>query len=52
MVISTYQVQDRDTQQAPIMGQANTDGWGTFPGAVSTVGTVTTASSSGEFGTH
>ncbi len=29
MVISTYQVQDRDTQQAPILGQANTDGWGT-----------------------
>jgi len=52
MVISTYQVQDRDTQQAPILGQANTDGWGTLPGAVSTVGTVTTAASAGEFETH
>ncbi len=37
MVISTYHVQDRDTQQAPILGQANTNGWGSVPGDVSTV---------------
>jgi hypothetical protein len=52
MVISTFQVQERDTQHAPLLRQANTDGWGTVPGAVSTVGAVTTAAASGEFGTH
>jgi len=52
MVITTYQVQDRDIQQAPILGQANANGWGSLPGDVSTVGTVTTAASAGEFGTH
>ena len=52
MVISTFQVQDRDTQQAPILGQANTNGWGSVPIDVSTVGTVTTALAGGEYGTH
>jgi hypothetical protein len=52
MVITTYQVSDRDIQQAPILGQANANGWGSLPGDVSTVGTVTTAASAGEFGTH
>jgi hypothetical protein len=29
MVISTFQVDARDVQQAPILGQHNKDGWGT-----------------------
>ena len=52
MVISTFQVQDRDTQQAPILGQANTTGWGSLPGDSSVVGTTATASAAGEFGTQ
>jgi len=51
MVISTFQVQDRDTQQAPILGQANANGWGTSPGDTPLVGASTTGSA-GEFGTH
>ena len=52
MVISTFQVQDRDTQQAPIFGQANTTGWGSLPGDASVVGTTATSSAAGEFGTQ
>jgi hypothetical protein len=52
MVISTFQVQDRDTQQAPILGQANTTGWGSLPGDASVVGTTATSSAAGEFGTQ
>ena len=51
MVISTFQVQDRDTAQAPILGQANASGWGTLPSDSSVVGTTATASAAGEFGT-
>ena len=51
MVISTFQVQDRDVQQAPILGQANTDGWGNLPTDSSTVGATATASACGEYGT-
>ena len=52
MVISTFQVQDSDTQQAPISGQANADRWGSLPGATSLVGATTVTSGGGEYGTH
>ena len=52
MVISTFQVQDRDTQQAPILGQADATGWGSLPGDSSLVGATSTASAAGELGTH
>ncbi len=32
MITSTFQAQDRGVQQAPILGQANADGWGSLPG--------------------
>ena len=52
MVISTFQVQDRDTQQAPILGQANADGWGSLPTASSLVGATATANAGGEYETY
>ena len=52
MVISTFQVQDRDTQQAPILGQGNANGWGSLPGDGSLLGATNTASAAGEFGTQ
>ena len=52
MVISTFQVQDRDTQQAPILGPANTNGWGSLPGDPSIVGVTSTASAAGEYGSQ
>ena len=52
MVISTFQVQDRDTQQAPILGQANANGWGTVPGDGSLVGATSTSAAAGEYGTQ
>jgi len=52
MVISTFQVQDRDIQQAPILGQANTNGWGSLPTDGSLVGATSTSSAAGEFGTQ
>ena len=52
MVISTFQVQDRETQQAPILGQANANGRGSLPGDGSFVGATNTASAAGEFGTQ
>jgi hypothetical protein len=52
MVVSTFQVQDRDTQQAPILGQANRDGWGSLPGDATVVGTTSTALAAGEYGTQ
>ena len=52
MVISTFQVQDRDTQQAPILGPANTNGWGSLPGDASIVGVTSTASAAGEYGSQ
>jgi len=52
MVISTFQVQDRDTQQAPILGQANANGWGSLPTDGSLVGATSTASAAGEYGTQ
>jgi hypothetical protein len=45
-------VQDRDTQQAPILGQFNKDGWGTLPGDSSIVGATTTSAGAGEYGTN
>ena len=60
MVISTFQVQDRETQQAPILGPWARDGVGTLPGdssfGVDTLATSTglkaVASACGEFGTY
>ena len=60
MVISTFQVQDRGTQQAPILGPWGRDGVGTLPGdssfGVDTVapstGLKAVASACGEFGTY
>ena len=52
MVISTFQVQDRDTQQAPILGQANANGWGSLPTDASIVGVTSTASAAGEYGSQ
>ena len=52
MVISTFQVQDRETQQAPILGQHGADGWGTLPTAKAVVGAAETAvNGAAEFGT-
>jgi len=52
MVISTFQVQDRDTQQAPVLSPANADGWGSLPTASTVVGATATTNAGGEFGTH
>ena len=56
MVISTFQVQDRGTQQAPILGLWGANGVGALPGdssfGPSTTGLTATASASGEFGTY
>ena len=56
MVISTYQVQDRGTQQAPILGLWGVAGVGTLPNDSSfgsaTGGLVAVASAAGEFGTY
>jgi hypothetical protein len=56
MVISTFQVQDRGTQQAPILGLWSANGVGALPGDSSfgpaTAGLVATASASGELGTY
>ena len=55
MVISTYQVQDRGTNQAPILGTWAANGVGCFPSDSTLNGTSTgltaTATSAGEFGT-
>ena len=55
MLISTYQVQDRGTQQAPILGTWGANGVGSLPGdstiAPSSTGFATTASAAGEYGT-
>jgi hypothetical protein len=51
MVISTFQVQDRDVQQAPILSPRNADGWGTLPSDSTVVGATATTLSAGEFGT-
>lgn len=56
MVISTFQVQDRGTQQAPILGLWNANGVGALPGdssfGPSTTGLTATASAAGEFGSY
>ena len=52
MVISTFQVQDRETQQAPILGQGNATGWGSLPGDNSLVGASSTTAAASEYGTH
>jgi hypothetical protein len=54
MVISTFQVQDRGTQQAPILGLWGAYGVGSLPGDSSfgpaTTGLAATTSASGEYG--
>jgi len=56
MVISTFQVQDRGTQQAPILGLWSANGVGALPGdssfGPSTTGLTATASAAGEFGSY
>lgn len=56
MVISTFQVQDRGTQQAPILGLWNANGVGSLPGDSSfgpaSTGLSATASAAGEFGSY
>jgi hypothetical protein len=60
MVISTFQVQDRGTQQAPILGLWGANGVGSLPGdssfgvstATPSVGLAATGSAVGEFGTY
>jgi hypothetical protein len=56
MVISTFQVQDRGTQQAPILGLWGANGVGALPGDSSfgpaTTGLSATASAAGEFGSY
>ncbi len=51
MIISTFQVQDRDVQQAVILGQQSAGGWGSLPDNSTVVGATATTSASGEFGT-
>ena len=52
MVISTYQVQDRGTNQLPILGPWGANGVCALPGdATYNQGLTSTASSSGEYGT-
>ena len=50
MIISTFQVQDREVQQAPILGLHNANGWGSLPGDNSVFSTTATANAAGEFG--
>jgi hypothetical protein len=60
MVISTFQVQDRGTQQAPVLGLWATNGVGTIPGdssfgydtAATNTGLKAVAGAAGEFGTY
>jgi len=60
MVISTFQVQDRGTQQAPILGLWSSNGVGSLPGdssfgyntAATNTGLTAVASAAGEFGTY
>jgi hypothetical protein len=56
MVISTFQVQDRGTQQAPILGLWGANGVGSLPGDSSfgpaTTGLAATASAAGEYGSY
>jgi hypothetical protein len=60
MVISTFQVQDRGTQQAPVLGLWGAAGVGSVPGdssfgvstATPSVGLAATASAVGEYGTY
>ena len=60
MVISTFQVQDRGTQQAPILGLWGSNGVGSLPGdssfgyntGATNTGLTAVASAAGEFGTY
>jgi len=54
MVISTYQVQDRGTNQAPILGNWAANGVGSILGdsAISSTSLPATASGTGEFGSY
>ncbi len=60
MVISTFQVQDRGTQQAPILGLWGANGLGFLPGdssfgvstALPSVGLSATSAAVGEYGTY
>ena len=50
MIISTFQISDRDTQQAPILWLHNANGWGTSPTDSSLFGNTATSSAAGESG--
>jgi hypothetical protein len=60
MVISTFQVQDRGTQQAPILGLWGSNGVGTLPGdgsfgyntAATNTGLTAVTAAAGELGTY
>ncbi len=52
MVIGTFQVQDRDVQQAPILGLHAKDGWGSLPTDSTIIGVSSTSSAAGEFGSQ
>ena len=52
MVISTFQVDGRDVQQAPILGQHNKDGWGSVNTDATIVGVTSTSSAAGEYGSQ
>ena len=60
MVISTFQVQDRGTQQAPVLGLWGSNGVGSLPGdssfgyntAATNTGLTAVASAAGEYGTY
>ena len=60
MVISTFQVQDRGTQQAPILGLWTANGVGSLPGdssfgyntAATNTGLTAVAAAAGEYGTY
>jgi hypothetical protein len=60
MVISTFQVQDRGTQQAPVLGLWKSDGVGSLPGdssfgydtSATNTGLKAVAAAAGEYGTY
>jgi hypothetical protein len=52
MVITTFQPQDRDVQQAPILGPQNANGWGSLNTEGSVVGISNTAGGAGEYGSQ
>ena len=51
-MITTFQLPDRDIQQAPILGPANANGWGSVPSDATIVGVTSTSSAAGEYGSQ